>query len=80
MELKAHALTGFSYRQLHEGVGRGVGGRKDKPWQMVVAEISPINYPLALSLQQALGSEQTEAFDPEVIGEEKKGKGPWQGA
>lgn len=28
LELKAHALTGFSYRQLHEGVGRGVRGEK----------------------------------------------------
>lgn len=61
LELKDHALTGFPYRQLLEGVGRGVGGRKDRPWQMVVAAISPINYPLAQSLQQALGSEQTEA-------------------
>lgn len=30
LKLKAHALTGFSYRQLHEGVGRGVRGEKEQ--------------------------------------------------
>ena len=46
---------------------------------MVVAAISPINYLLPPPLQHTLGSEQTEAFDPEVMGGGKREEGPWQG-
>lgn len=53
--------------------------RRDKPWQMVVAAISPINYPLPPPLQHTLGSEQTEAFHLEVMGGGKREEGPWQG-
>lgn len=41
--------------------------------------ISPINYLLPPPLQHTLGSEQTEAFDPEVMGGGKREEGLWQG-
>lgn len=36
-----HALTRYSRGQLQEGGERGGRGRRDKPWQMVVAGIYP---------------------------------------
>ena len=72
---RLHVRTHYSHGQLCEGGDRGIRGSRDKTWQMVEAVISPINDPLPPPLQHTLGSEQTEAFDPEVRGGGKREEG-----
>lgn len=54
---------------MHEGGDRDIRGRREQALADGGAGDFPLKCPLPPALQRAPGSEQTEAFDPEVIGE-----------